>query len=220
MQLPEYISTTFPGLRLTPPLFYNWPIGIRFELGTDQEGRTYDEVVLNRASILYEAAFGPSDLGFIVSGQMQHTSIRRGGVRMRHGRHRTHCGNVFQLSKTYSLGLGGPAGRERLITDEDNDTRQTTTLRWAEIAPRRIGYKPILQAKANDDYHLRQPRTDDRVYFVNRTRNIILHMYDDRGLDLIARHRGDLQAIYDAYKSWALDYDRERIERVFEQTEE
>jgi len=55
---------------------------------------------------------------------------------------------------------------------------------------------------------------------VNRTRNLILHMYDDRGLDLIARHRSDLQAIYDAHKSWVLDYDRHRIERVFEQREE
>jgi hypothetical protein len=220
MQLPEYISTRFPGLRLTPPLFYNWPIGIRFELGTDQEGMTYDEVVLYRASILYEAAFGPSDLGFIVSGEMQHASIRGGGLRIRRGRQSSLCRTVFQLSKRHSLGLGDPAGRQRLITDEDDDTRETTTLRWAEIAPRRIGYKLIQQAKANDDYHLRRPRTDDRVYFVNRTRNIILHMYDDRGLDLIARHRSDLQAIYDAHKSWVLDYDRERIGRVFEQMEE
>jgi hypothetical protein len=220
MQLPEYISTTFPELQLTPPLFYNWPIGIRFELGTNQEGMTYDEVVLYRASILYEAAFGPSDLGFIVSGQMQHTSIRRGGLRIRRGRPRSLCGNVFQFSKRHALGLSGPAGRQCLITDEDEDTRETTTLRWAEIAPRRIGYKLILQAKANDDYHLRRLRTDDRVYFVNRTRNIILHMYDDRGLDLIASHRSDLQAIYDAHKSWVLDYDRERIEKVFEQLEE
>ena len=64
---------------------------------------------------------------------------------------------------------------------------------------------------------MRRPRTDDRVYFVNRTRNIILHMYDDRGLDLIARHRSDLQAIYDAHKHWVLDYDRARVEKVFAQ---
>ena len=82
MQLPEYISTTFSGLQRTPPLFYNWPIGIRFELGTDQEGMTYDEVVLYRASILYEAVFGPNDLGFIVSGQMEYTSIGHATIRM------------------------------------------------------------------------------------------------------------------------------------------
>ena len=102
------------------------------------------------------------------------------------------------------------------MSDEDEDTREITTLRWTGIRPREIGYKRILQAKANDYYHLRRPHTRDWVYFVNRTRNLILHMYDDRGLDLVAARRDDLQTIYDAHKSWVLDYDRAQIKKVFE----
>ncbi|HEX4321151.1 MAG TPA: DUF3885 domain-containing protein [Acidobacteriaceae bacterium] len=210
------MSVTFPGLHLRPPLFYEWPVGIRFELGTNQDGMSYDDVVLHRACTLYETVFYPGDLSYIVSGAAQYTSIRPSGIKTKSGRYRTFSGTVFQLSKRYSLGLSGPAGRYRLVTDEDEDTREITTLRWTNIEPRRIDYKRILQAKANADYYMRRPRTSDRVYFVNRTRNIILHMYDDRGLDLVAPKRSDLQAIYDAHKSWILEYDRTRIEKTFQ----
>jgi len=217
MQLPTYLSAAFPGLDLAPPLFYRWPVGIRFELGADQAEMSYDDVVLHRAYTLYESAFSSEDHSWIVSGTNQYVSTRRGGIKTTGGRYRTYSPTVFKLRKPSPLGLRGPAGRYSFVSDEDWDTREITTLRWSGIQPRNIDYKRILRAKANDDYHLRRPRTIDRVYFVNRTRNLILHMYDDRGLDLIAASRRDLQAIYEAHKSWILDYDREKIEKAFAQ---
>ncbi len=47
------------------------------------------------------------------------------------------------------------------------------------------------------------------------TRNIVLHMYDDRGMDLVASSREALQGIHDAYKPWILEYDRDRIGSTF-----
>jgi hypothetical protein len=216
MHLAEYMSMTFPGLDLGPTLFYKWPIGIRFELGTNQAGMSYEEVVLHRASTLYEEAFCPSDVSWIVSGTTRYAFDRRSAIAATGGRYRTFCPTIFQLRKPRSPGLGGPAGRYRVVRDEDEHTREITTLRWASIRPRSIDYRYILQAKANDDYHLRRPQTCDRIYFVNRTRNLILHMYDDRGMDLVAAKRSDLQTIYDGRKAWVLDYDRARIQRVFE----
>ncbi|WP_452233326.1 DUF3885 domain-containing protein [Kroppenstedtia sanguinis] len=37
MLLKNYLNTHFPSLPLRPPLFYNWKIGIRFELGDLEE---------------------------------------------------------------------------------------------------------------------------------------------------------------------------------------
>jgi hypothetical protein len=216
MQLPEYLSVKFPNLRLTPPLFYQWPVGIRFELGIDQVGMSYDDAVLHRASTLYESAFSSGDLSWIVSGTTQHISTSRSAIKTTGGRYRTFCPTVFQLRKPGPLGLRGPAGRYRFVSDEDLGSREITTLRWGGVRPRHIEYRRILQAKANDYYHMRRPITSDRIYFVNRTRNLIFHMYDDRGLDIIAESPRDLQAIYEAHNSWILDYDRKRIERVFD----
>jgi hypothetical protein len=215
MRLNDYMSATFPGLRLSPPLFYRWPIGIRFELGKEEAGSTYNEVALRRACSLYEAVFGPSDLAFVVSGLARNVTLSKDASRSRSGRYRRHRPTVFQLSRRYSLGLRGPAGRERLASEED-DLREIITFRWTEIAARRINYQFILKAKANANYYSRRPSTDDRIYFVNRTRNIILHMYDDRGMDLVAASRSDLQTIYDEHKSWILDYDRKRMVETFD----
>ena len=212
MQLSNYMSNAFPGLFLGPALFYRWPIGLRFELGVDGLDLPYDDVVMHRARALYETVFRPGDLGFVVSGRTRYVSLTGEGVRSRYRRHRP---SLFQLSRRYSLGLHGPSGRTVQVLD-DGAIREVTTLRWTEIAARTINYQFILKAKANADFSSRRPATDDRIYFVNRTRNIILHLYDDRGMDLIAATRDELQAIYDEYKSWILDYDETHIAETFE----
>ena len=40
-------------------------------------------------------------------------------------------------------------------------------------------------------------------------------MYDDRGLDVIARQPEVLVPLYRTFNQWILDYDRERIDQVF-----
>jgi len=172
----------------------------------------YDEVVIHRARALYEAVFRPEDLAFVVSGQIRYVSLGGAGIRARRRRHRP---TLFQLSKRYSLGLNGPAGRQIQVHDE-GDTREVTKFRWTRIRARGIDYEFILKAKANAELHSHRPALHDRIYFVNLTRNIILHMYDDRGMDLIAADRSDLQPIYDEHKSWVLDYDRQQIAETFE----
>jgi hypothetical protein len=42
-----------------------------------------------------------------------------------------------------------------------------------------------------------------------------MHMYDDRGLDVIASGKESLRTIYHAFNPWILDYDRGRIDQVF-----
>jgi hypothetical protein len=55
-----------------------------------------------------------------------------------------------------------------------------------------------------------------RVYFVNLTRNLIFHMYDDRGLYVIATQPATLHPIYLAHNAWHLPYGRPRMEEIFE----
>jgi len=65
------------------------------------------------------------------------------------------------------------------------------------------------------DPRSRRPRIGDRVYFVNQTRNTILHMYDNRGLDVIAPLIDDLRPIYETHRTWVLDYERRSIGEWF-----
>ncbi|MEA4895914.1 MAG: DUF3885 domain-containing protein [Oscillospiraceae bacterium] len=53
------------------------------------------------------------------------------------------------------------------------------------------------------------------VYFADTHDFFILHLYDDRGADLMAANRELLRPIYENLNSWILDYDREKINELF-----
>jgi hypothetical protein len=212
MQFPEYMQTQFPGLCLNPALFYSWTVGMRFELNADHWPNVQWETVLHRATTLYRSVFRPGDIGFVVSGQeWEFEHKKRATRRMPEFRN-----SVFSLSRKESLGLHGIAGRKRITTYQDRVTTIISTFRWTEIEPMHIGYEQIMRAIMHRDFPSKQPTVGDHVYFVNRSRNIILHMYDDRGLDLIAPEISDLHQIYETHRDWILAFDRPAIDQMFE----
>ena len=89
------------------------------------------------------------------------------------------------------------------------------TYRWPEVSAKTIDYDWILRKIARSDFPLGSGFPDD-IFFLNLTRNLIFHMYDDRGLDLIATDRATLQPIYDSHKDWLLSCDLARMQATFE----
>lgn len=59
----EFLQHHYPGLPLHAPLFYLWPIGIRFDLQNDSPtiDENYFQEVERRATVLFEAACLPTD---------------------------------------------------------------------------------------------------------------------------------------------------------------
>lgn len=53
------------------------------------------------------------------------------------------------------------------------------------------------------------------MYFINVTRNLIYHLYDDRGCDILAADKNDIRFLYETYNDWILDYDRNVIDETF-----
>ena len=212
MQLPEYMQIHFPGLILNPSLFYSWTVGLRFELNADHWPNVQWESVLNRATTLYQSVFRQGDIGFIVSGHDWEFENKNRPI----GKMPEFRDSVFALSRKASLGLRGVAGRKRVTAHQDTVTKIISTFRWTAIEPRHIGYEQILRAIMHRDFPSRQPRIVDRVYFVNQSRNIVLHMYDNRGLDIIAPQISDLSPIYEDHNDWLLAFDRPAIDQMFE----
>ena len=48
-------------------------------------------------------------------------------------------------------------------------------------------------------------------YLVDFERGILLHVYDDRGMDLISLNANNLLPIYEKWDAWLLDFDRPRM---------
>ena len=54
------------------------------------------------------------------------------------------------------------------------------------------------------------------VYFLNETHHLLFHLYDDRGADIVSKEKETLYPLYKQYNSWILEYDKENIMAIFE----
>ena len=72
MLLNDYMNENFPNLNLRPPLFYNWEISIRFELGIEwsreynYENSPYVQGVYKRTVTLFESLHSQDEEIFVV----------------------------------------------------------------------------------------------------------------------------------------------------------
>lgn len=53
------------------------------------------------------------------------------------------------------------------------------------------------------------------VYFLNSETNVLFHLYDDRGADVVAADKEILRSLYYACNKWILEHDREKIDALF-----
>lgn len=109
------------------------------------------------------------------------------------------------------------------LEDEDaEDYDQMVTYRFVLHCKKSdIRYKSLLTAISYEDFpHPSQilkgfPRNGMDIYFVNATKKMIYHLYNDRGCDVIASNKEDLRPLYKEYNEWILDYDRIQIDQLF-----
>jgi len=78
-----------------------------------------------------------------------------------------------------------------------------------------VDYKGLLTAIGNKDLGV-EPKVREEVFFINIENHVIFHLYDDCGLDIIAKEKQVLRDLYLRYNEWILDYDRRRIDLIFD----
>jgi hypothetical protein len=59
------------------------------------------------------------------------------------------------------------------------------------------------------------PKAPIAGYLYDPERQVLMHVYDDRGMDLTALDAGRLDQAYRQFNDWLLDYDRPRIDAIF-----
>ncbi|MGG2134676.1 DUF3885 domain-containing protein [Bacillus sp. S2(2024)] len=212
MRLNEYMLETFPNLELRPPLFYNWAIGIRFKLGVDYdynniyENCPYLEGVYNRAITLFKSLHSPKDDIYIVMDVNDFAD----------GETFKHKLNIFsKYVKEKSVLFKLQQNTIPYIFPEDDEDREYKTHRFAlKCKASAFKYIPMLKAICNQDMGIKSS-IFHRVYFINVNKNTIFHVYDDRGCDLLATSPETIKDIYNTFNDWILDYDRNKIDKVF-----
>jgi uncharacterized protein DUF3885 len=200
-----YLKQSFNGLQLRQPLFFNWNNALRFDLQNQEtNSEEYFEEVDRRGRALFEATTNPTDDVFVV--YMEYKWKRR------KIRFSNYCfkqiNNLRRTSIDYSV-------VRNLYEKDKDDVRNLAILKVKAIE---INHKNILKAIANTDFPPRQPRfnllNSPDIYFINSSRNIIFHMYDDRGLDILASDIETLKPIYKKFNDWILDANRIQIDKL------
>lgn len=210
-QFSQFMQTYFPDLVLMPALFYTWPIGIRFELGTNwyrtmgYEGSLYLQGVYKRAIGLFEAAHAAEDELYIV------TDIHDFGD----GASNRKKLIMTKYFKDKNLRFKLTHQEMPYLIPEDNEDGTSKTHRFILYCRRgELDYRGLLKEACNEDMGFKR-NVYQETYIVNKTRQTVFHVYDDRGCDLIAASPETIRPIYEKYSDWILDYDRKEIDQVF-----
>jgi len=202
-ELRTFLQANFKGLIVKQPLFYNWTIGLRFNLQTSSPDKEeYFDEVLKRATTLFQKTFDPSDNLLIVFIQFK---WKRRKIRFKN--------YFFKQIK----GLNKEEIDYRRINRlyEKNDIDDIWNVATIKVKADRLNYTETFRAIANVDF-ARDPNIQGQVYIINADKNIIFNMYDDRGLDIISTDKELLKSLYKTFDSWLLDYDRDEMKKRFE----
>lgn len=210
ISLDKYLNEKFPLLALKQPLFYNFPVGIRFDLGGDLEvceGRI--EQCYTRSYTLFNEINKVGDKLFVVLflDSCSEFPISKSES------------EIFKVFKNYFYGIDFSANIYKDVLDyrykEPGDVDDTKRYRfYISCKVEEIDIKEMIVAKLNQDIG-NNPCLIGDLYLINQSNNTIFNIYDDRGLDIVANSKDTLIQVYKKYKKWTLEYDREIIEQRF-----
>lgn len=206
------MAARFPNLELRPPLFYEWDVSIRFELGVNHndnniyEESRYLEGVYKRAITLFQSIHSTKDDIYIAVDVNDFAD----------GKNLKHKLNIFsKYVKEKSVLWRLQKKSIPYVFPEDDEEGVYRTHRF--ILKCKISdfkYASMLKAICNQEMGIR-PSIFHRVYFINVSTDTIFHIYDDRGCDLLGTNPDTIRGIYEAYNDWILNYDRKEIDSIF-----
>jgi hypothetical protein len=187
--LPEFMFSYFNRVDFGGDLFAQWPVGIRFEIGIEQ---------VDRAAQLFNFAFAKTKECVLVS---QDWSVD--------GNFENRYSPLFKTPGIFRTELAQLQSAEVSPFDET-----PYRLTWTCLSPVEVAAAQMFQAVANREQE-GFPKISSGVYVIDPRAKIIMHMYDDRGLDVIAYELDVLRPMFERFSDWILENQRHRIEFRF-----
>ncbi|NYF26122.1 DUF3885 domain-containing protein [Sporosarcina sp. JAI121] len=210
MFLNDYMSEKFPNLKLKPPLFYNWDTGIRFELGNpdDNDEVSYMKTVYHRSLSIFKSLHSVDDEIVIVA------NVHHDDEQNLLKRRKLKIFNHYIKSKNVLYRL-----QHKVIPyvfEDEYDIYDFETHRYTlQCNVSDVKYINFIKAICNHDMDIK-PKIYHDVFIINKTKNTIFHIYDDRGCDVLSLDKESLGHLYKKYNDWILDYDRSAIDKTFQ----
>lgn len=219
--LQAFLAKNFDGLILSPALFYSWKPGIRFEISNpalSAHDPSYMVQAHHRAVALFNAVFDDKDELLLVADIIARptSSILQQKPLNLYRKYVKDKRSLYQLQlETFSYG-------EYLEEEFDEEDAMAIHRFSLKCKKTDLRFVQLLQAICYEDFN--HPTTilknnlesGIEVYFMNLSKKLIFHLYDDRGCDVLAANTENIRILYEQYNGWILDCDRQEIDAVFQ----
>lgn len=183
-------------------------IHVRYELGEPfRNGSTRRiQQVNRRATAIIEDCFEPRDkILLLINDWVKPNDLSA-----------LPTGHLYELIDREDLSRSNRRILESSIDEEQEDeqTDRSSLQMIVSTSFGELGYKEILAGIANLEQG-REPSIAQNVFFIAPDRDIIFHMYDDRGCIVFSDAPKKLMHLYRKYNDWLVDYWRESIDEIF-----
>jgi hypothetical protein len=177
-------------------LFYNYENSLRFELSTSGSALDMFLQAFSKANEIVDDTLAEADdlyacVGCYCSGS-------------------NFCVRSTLLSIS-ELGVKLPSGREYWVVPEPDEEDYFRAFLLFPIG--RDDVRRLIWGAVASDLGIR-PVLNGWVYLYSLTRKVLIHPYDDRGMDVVG-DRDRLRGMYRKYNDWLSDYDRESMNASF-----
>ncbi|WHY31541.1 DUF3885 domain-containing protein [Bacillus wiedmannii] len=222
MRLKEYTNETFPGVTLVPHIYFQWENHLHFHFGkgkhqnvegTEDLNMQYFSQLYTYNKYLFEDIFLKEDEVFLVTNVYRFKKENVKNPQKINIYRRV----IHNRDLKYHI-------RQEIIPflfEEEEDLYCTYQFSLKYFACD-IKYMPLIQAANHEDFPGLYPRFGRKkeisypdVFLINVTKDIIMFIYDDRGCEVIAKNKETIRNLYEKYKEWIPDYERESIDKVF-----
>jgi hypothetical protein len=184
-------------------LFYNFPGGLRFELS--EGGSPLDQVLvaLRKATVICDDVFARDEVILLHLQTFAPPSRFRLRAKIRELR----LAGV-DIPKVRDVWLE----KEEDAAADDDDDRYWINCAF-EVPAAKL--QNMLWSAFTTDFGPLRPNPNCRVYLLNTNRGIVVHPYDDRGMDIISQSKSALAGLYERHSDLLLDYDMEAMHKTF-----
>jgi hypothetical protein len=203
-EIYNYLNAKFPE--------YWSDINIRFELGEPYRNGSNRRInqVNKRVNTIFEEIFKPDDRIYIIIKDWGHYEDPMFG--------NTTPEYLYEL-------LQGRKIEEVVLFDIDEDedeegnsieVKKEYRFRVLTGLVSSFPYKKIFEGISHYEQG-REPSIGQIVYILNKDKDILFHMYDDRGCIAHAISKEILKSLYVKYNDWLVDYWREYFDGMFKE---
>jgi hypothetical protein len=194
-------------------LLFDSPYRLRFELGGEVHENTTAPVprfiqALERCRAVADAVFASSEQVIAVVGSSPEPARD------------FYAPTKASFAALYAMGLRlSPMAEWKASLDDvdlDDDDEPPPSFLWRafDITGSPASRDVLLWSSVTYEMPI-QPAAPVIPFLADTRRGILLHVYDDRGMDVTATAAEPLLPIYRSFDRWLLDYDRERMRAAF-----